>query len=206
GLADEQNLIDIFESGKDIYEEVARVIFNGFSLKPSELRAIAKIIVVGINNGMTQYSIHEILIKNGLIVSLQDVQGFVNTYMGSFPDLFKWRDKTVRESRNNGYVTTRMGRRMVVTNSTTDNSIINFPVQGTGSDGFKFALLMLDAKLRDMDARIVHILHDEIIVEANEEIADKVEGIVRDCMEGAFVEMKLGVSMLVEPDIKCAWG
>jgi DNA polymerase I len=206
GLAGEQNLIDIFESGKDIYEEVARVIFKGSSLKPSELRAIAKIIVVGINNGMAQYSIHEVLTQNGLLVSLQDVQGFVDTYMRSFPDLFKWREKTVIESRNNGYVATRMGRRMVVTNSTESNSIVNFPVQGTGSDGFKFALLLLDGELQGMDARIVHILHDEIIVEANEEIADKVEGIVKNCMEKAFEDLKLEVRMLVEPVEGDAWG
>jgi DNA polymerase I len=79
--------------------------------------------------------------------------------MRSFPGLFKWRDKTVRESRNNGYVVTRAGRRMVVTNLTASNSIVNFPVQGTGSDGFKFALWKLDGELRDLDARVVHILH-----------------------------------------------
>jgi DNA polymerase I len=206
GLAGDQGLINIFKTGKDIYDEVARVILNNSSLKHSELRAIAKIIVVGINNGMTQYSIHELLTKNGLSVSLQDVQGFVNVYMRLFPDLFKWRNKTVIESRNNGHVTTRMGRRMVVTNSTTNNSIVHFPVQGTGSDGFKFALLLLDKKLQGMDARIVHILHDEIIVEARDDIAKKVEEIVKNCMEKAFKQLKLGVHMKVEPDIRSAWG
>ena len=206
GLAGDQGLINIFKSGKDIYVEVARIVLSNSSLKPSELRAIEKIIVVGINNGMTQYSIHEVLAKSGLRVSLQDVQGFVDTYMRSFHNLFKWRKKTVKESRNNGYIVTRSGRRMLVTNSTKDNSIVNFPVQGTGSDGFKFALLLLDSKLRDMDARIVHILHDEIIVEVKEDIADKVEEIVKNCMESAFEQLKLGVLMKVEPDIRGAWG
>jgi len=123
-----------------------------------------------------------------------------------FPNLFKWREKTVRESRTKGYVVTRMGRRIVVTNSTESNLIVNFPVQGTGSDGFKFALLMLDAELKDMDARIVHILHDEIIVEARVDIADKVGGIVKGCMEKAFVDMKLGVPMMAEPVVRDVWG
>jgi hypothetical protein len=39
------------------------------------------------------------------------------------------------------YVATKMGRRTSVSNSTESNSIVNFPVQGTGSDGFKFALM-----------------------------------------------------------------
>lgn len=201
GLAGDQGLIDIFKRGEDIYIEVARIILNGSSLKPSELRAIAKIIVVGINNGMTKYSIHEILTKSVILVSLQDVQGFIAHYMRSFPDLFKWHKKTVIESRNNGYVATIMGRRMIVTNSTTNNSIVNFPVQGTGSDGFKFALWKLDKELRNLDARIVHILHDEIIVEARDDIADEVGRIVKNCMEGAFEQLKLGVVMIAEPEV-----
>lgn len=99
-----------------------------------------------------------------------------------------------------------MGRRMVVTNSTGNNSIFNFPVQGAGSDGFKFSLLLLDGELRDLDARVVHILHDEIIVEANEEIAGQVNKIVKGCMEKTFEQLKLGVPMNVEPDIRDAWG
>jgi DNA polymerase-1 len=95
---------------------------------------------------------------------------------------------------------------MVVTNSTETNSIVNFPVQGTGSDGFKYALWLLDGRLNGLDARVVHILHDEIIVEANDEIAEQVKGIVKDCMEKAFEQLDLGVSMLVEPEEGDAWG
>jgi DNA polymerase I-like protein with 3'-5' exonuclease and polymerase domains len=36
------------------------------------------------------------------------------------------------------------------------------------------ALIHLDRQLADQDAKIVHILHDEIIVEAKEDIAREV--------------------------------
>ncbi|MBT5529851.1 MAG: hypothetical protein HOK35_11875 [Cytophagia bacterium] len=206
GLAGDQNLISIFNSGKDIYAEVAKSIFKGSSLDPSIQRKIAKEIVVGINNGRTEYSILPALTKSGLLVSLQDVQGFITHYMRSFPDLFKWREKTVKESRDNGYVNTISDRRMIVTNSTKTKSIINFPVQGTGSDGFKFALYWLDKKLMSLDARVVHILHDEIIVEAKDDIAGQVEEIVKESMEGAFEQLKLGVPMIAKPKRREAWG
>jgi len=205
-LSGDQGLIDIFKADKDIYEEVAKIILSGSSLSSSALRAIAKIIVVGINNGMKPYGIHEVLTQKGILVSFQEVQGFVDTYMRSFPGLFKWREKTVRESRTNGYVVTKAGRRMVVANETENNSIINFPVQGTGSDGYKIALLLLDGELKELDARVVHILHDEIIVEARAGIAGQVIGIVKGCMERAFVEMKLGVPMKVVPVEGDTWG
>ena len=71
---------------------------------------------------------------------------------------------------------------MIVTNYTESNSIVNFPVQGTGADGFKYALWLLDGRLNGLDAKVVHILHDEIIVEANEDITESVSKIVKDCM------------------------
>jgi len=123
-----------------------------------------------------------------------------------FPNLLKWRDLTVRESRTNGYVLTKSGRRLKVNNSTDSNSIVNFPAQGTGADGFKYALWMLDDKLKDLDARIVHILHDEIIVEVKEDIAQQVAGILKECMEKAFADLIPGVPMLVKPIIRNTWG
>jgi len=64
---------------------------------------------------------------------------------------------------------------------------------------------MLDEKLRDLDARVVHILHDEIIVEAKEDVAGQVEGIVKGSMGKAFEELKIGVPMIVESDIRDTW-
>ncbi len=66
--------------------------------------------------------------------------------------------------------------------------------------------MLLDGRLKDLDAKVVHILHDEIIVEANEDIAGKVKEIVKNCMEKAFEELKLGVSMLAEPKKRDTWG
>ena len=50
------------------------------------------------------------------------------------------------------------------------------------------ALLDLDERLDGMDAQIVHTMHDEIIVEARAEIAEKVAGILEDCMIKPFLK------------------
>ena len=44
------------------------------------------------------------------------------------------------------------------------------------------ALLDLDKRLKGMDARIVHTMQDEIIVEFKAEIAEKVTSILDKCM------------------------
>ena len=80
------------------------------------------------------------------------------------------------------------------------------PVQGTGADGFKIALINLYRQLDGHDARIVHILHDEMIVEARMDIADSVAVTAKNCMEKAFNHILPEVPFVVAPEIRDSWG
>ena len=60
--------------------------------------------------------------------------------------------------------------------------------------------------MKDSDAQIVHILHDEVIVGAKADIADDVAKIVKTCMEGAFNKLLPDVPFKVKPEIKDNWG
>jgi len=61
-------------------------------------------------------------------------------------------------------------------------------------------------QLDGMDARIVHTRHDEIIVEARDDIADQVQEIVRDSMEEAFKRIISEVPFVAEIRVAEAWG
>lgn len=87
-----------------------------------------------------------------------------------------------------------------------ENSMCNHPVQGIDADGFKIELIDLDGCLAGQDARIVHILHDEIIVEAKEDIAGDVAVTVEECMERGFGEIFPEVPFVVTPEIRDLWG
>jgi DNA polymerase I-like protein with 3'-5' exonuclease and polymerase domains len=80
------------------------------------------------------------------------------------------------------------------------------PVQGTAADGFKIALINLDDQLAGKDARIVHILHDEVIVEARTDVAESVAVMIKNCLEKAFSEILPEVPFVVEPEIRDSWG
>jgi DNA polymerase-1 len=80
------------------------------------------------------------------------------------------------------------------------------PVQGTAADGFKLALINLDRQLDGQNACIVHILHDEVIVEARADIVDSVAETVKECMENAFNDILPEVPFVVEPEIRDSWG
>jgi len=81
-----------------------------------------------------------------------------------------------------------------------DSSLFNLPVQATGADGFKLALVWIAEKLNGTDARIVHTQHDEIIVEARDDEADQVREIVKVTMEAVFKQIIPEVPFVVEPE------
>jgi len=205
GLSNDQVAIDLFKSSKDIYLETA-ISIVGDRLELSRLRTLGKEIVLGLNNGRSAYSICESLTRLGFGYDLDDVQGMILRYNMKFSGMKAWRDGIESSALNDGFVSTPMGRRLKVNKDTNPNSLINYPVQGTAADGFKMALVRLDDELADQDARIVHILHDEVIVEAREDIADTVVVIVRDCMEQAFKDVLPAVQMVVEPVVRDSWG
>ena len=142
----------------------------------------------------------------GIPVDPDDVKGFIFRYNMDFENIYNWRNQIAHQGKDQGYLITALGRRLRVTEETSEGSLYNFPVQGTAADGFKLALIYLDEKLKDSDAQVIHILHDEVIVEAKADIADDVAKIVKTCMEGAFEKLIPDVPFKVEPEIKDTWG
>jgi DNA polymerase I-like protein with 3'-5' exonuclease and polymerase domains len=97
-----------------------------------------------------------------------------------FKGVFKWRQASVAEARAKKRVRTKIGRLIRIPDDVSDRSLFNLPVQATGADGFKLALINVSGKLNGLDARIVHTQHDEIIVEARDDIADQVCVILKE--------------------------
>ena len=124
----------------------------------------------------------------------------------AFKGIETWRNKVAATSIKDGVVSTALGRTLKVYSDVNVNSLYNYPVQGTAADGFKLALIYLDDQLTGQDARIVHILHDEVIVEAKDDIANDVAVMVQNCMERAFSNIMPEVPFKVEPEIKDSWG
>jgi DNA polymerase-1 len=81
----------------------------------------------------------------------------------------------------------------------------NAPIQGTSADILKRALRLLSDELRDTSARIVNIIHDEIVVEVNETEAEAVAAKVERAMCAAGEEYLQTVPVKVESQIACEW-
>ena len=78
------------------------------------------------------------------------------------------------------------------------------PIQGTAADIIKIAMIKVYNRLamEGLDARLIMQVHDELIVECEESIADKVLDIVKSEMEHAAA---LAVDMQVDAHIGKTW-
>jgi len=71
---------------------------------------------------------------------------------------------------------------------------------------FKLALIHISEKLNGLDARIVHTQHDEIIVEAKDDVADHVQAIVKESMEAALKRIIPEIPFVAEIRVTDLWG
>ena len=64
---------------------------------------------------------------------------------------------------------------------------MNSPIQGTAADIIKLAMIRAHRMLAEsgIDARLILQVHDELLIVAHRDCADRAEGILRDAMENA---------------------
>src|SRR3989475_4091061 len=179
----DQAFIDAFNSGADLHRVTAAQGFN-FSQDQvtKETRDFAKRLNFGVVYGI---GAQRFSMMTGL--SVTEAEDVLRRYFTTYHSL----DAYLRESANRAVsekqARTASGRLVRFNFDASDRQQIsmtqrngkNAPIQGTSADILKRALRLLRDDLRDTSAKIVNIIHDEIVVEVDESeaesIAEKVE-------------------------------
>jgi len=105
---------------------------------------------------------------------------FRNTFFESYSGIATWHHTLkVGASRETRTLT---GRRRAWTETPKITALYNTPVQGTAADITKKALGLLPKRLADTGAEIIGTVHDEIIREVPEKMADYAAAILRETM------------------------
>ena len=121
--------------------------------------------------------------------------------------------QVTEQAKEQGYVETMFGRRRYLPELTSSNFNLrafgervarNMPIQGTAADIIKIAMIRVERRLQQegMRARLILQVHDELIVEAPEEEAERVAKLLREEMEQA---VSLSVPLVAEASIGKTW-
>ena len=212
-VAGEQSMIDAFRAGVDIHARTASEVFGvPLDQMDGETRRRAKAINFGIIYGISGFGLaRQLGIRQG------EARDYIDAYFENFPGIRAYMDRIKLEARETGHVETLFGRRIHIAGITASNpaqrgfaerQAINAPIQGSAADIIKRAMVRLPSALAEagIEARMLLQVHDELIFEAEESIAEAAVEAIRAVMESAADPvLDLAVPLVAEAGIADSW-
>lgn len=187
-------LLDAFKQGLDIHASTAAAVHRiDIQDVTYEQRSFAKSVNFGLMYGMGAFRLAR---ESNL--TLAEANAFINEYFARFPGVKAYLDGSKELARQQGYLTTLLGRKRyfpalqtttdAVTRQRVEREAINMPIQGTAADIMKIAMLRLDAALKAKHSRAAMILqvHDELVLEVPEDEVEVVTPLVVEVMQNAY--------------------
>ncbi|MFN3650428.1 MAG: DNA polymerase I [Armatimonadota bacterium] len=209
-LSEDPGLLAAFLNGEDIHTAVAAQVFG---VRPEEVtreqRGHAKTINFGIIYGVTPFGLARRI--EGLDVGA--AAQLIAEYQGRFPGIQQFLDQCVCQATDHGYVSTILGRRRAIPEihapSRTMRALgerlaINSVVQGSAADLIKIAMVNVQRRVEreDRPLRLLLQIHDELVFETPEALAQEHAALVCEEMERA---LELRVPLKAEAGIARDW-
>ncbi|MGH7865797.1 MAG: DNA polymerase I, partial [Candidatus Binataceae bacterium] len=196
-LSGDATLVGAFQRDEDIHVRTATELLGVSADRvDATARRMAKTINFGIIYGMGPQRL-----AASLGIPLKDASEYIKRYFERLPGVRAFMDETLREARERGYVVTMYGRRRYLPElqgpagagrAQAERIAVNTPIQGTAADLIKVAMIRLYDELnsRQMAARMLLQVHDELLLEVPVEELDAAAGAARRQMEGV-AELKV---------------
>ena len=220
-------LLDIFNSGKDVYRYVAGAALR---IDPDKItkaqRDIGKVLVLAINYGETAWGL-----ADNLDISVEEAQSFLDNYFVEFPYVKIYQKEIILKTKKLGYIETIDGTRRKISSNIglevkwaknkygawTDHNkwkraeaerqALNLPIQGSAADIIKRAMIAIAPKLHK-DIKLLLQIHDALLFEMPESRVKTAVPVIKNIMEnviklkvktpvGASVGVNLGSMMEV---------
>jgi DNA polymerase-1 len=204
----DEQLRQVFaKPGRCPHRYTASVLLTGKSedLVTDDEKNQAKPVNFGLCFGMSSKTLVPYARKNfKVVMSELQAEQFKEKFLKHYEGVRKWQEKTGSEMASS--LRTRSGRITYYLSSDDGyNARLSFPIQGTAADGMKAAMVLLQPKLRPIGARIVLVVHDELLVEAPEEHAEVVRALMQECMIAGMQKYVTTVPIEVDLRIASSW-
>lgn len=208
-LSNDDNMIRTFNEGGDIHAETASSVFGiPEQFIDADTRRKAKAVNFGIVYGIGAFSL-----SKDIGTSVYEAKRYIEDYLNHYSGVKRFMEGSVALAEKTGYAVTMFGRRRQIAELRASNKTVqalgkriamNTPIQGTAADIIKLAMVSVWRRLREElpEARLILQVHDELIVEAPEALAEKAAVILREEMEGAI---KLAVPLTADANIGKTW-
>ncbi|MBQ2846603.1 MAG: DNA polymerase I, partial [Firmicutes bacterium] len=169
-----------------------------------EERSRAKAVNFGVIYGMSAFGL-----STELNITRKEADDYIKAYFAKHTAVKSFMDEQVSFCKDNGYVTTVMGRKRYIkeimataymVRQVGERLAMNTPIQGSAADIIKIAMVKVyDAiKEQGLKSRLILQVHDELIINTYEDEKDAVAKLLVENMESAYdLDVKLKADLNV---------
>lgn len=209
-ISGDEAMLEAFQTGQDIHRATAARVFDTpYDEVTRDQRGQAKTVNFAIIYGAGSQNLSQ-----QLGISRAEAKELIDTYFQRYPGLKNYMDDTVKNAREQGYVTTLLGRRRILRDINSKSSLarsnaermaINTPIQGTAADMIKIAMVSLQAALKagNFQSKMILQVHDELVFDAHKSELDKLQPLIEQHMREALPDLK--VPIVVEVGLGQNW-
>ena len=193
-------LVDAFNNGQDVHRRTAAEVLNvALEDVTNDQRRQAKAVNFGLLYGMSEFG----LIRQ-LGFTREESQNYIKQYFHRYPGIYEYMQRTRQVALEQGYVETITGRRLytpdidarnMMIRKAAERAAINAPLQGSAAEIIKLAMIEVDKVLPKTQAKLLLQVHDELVFEVDESIADELAVKIAEAMQNV---VKISVPLLVE--------
>ena len=199
-LSQDEALLDAFIHGQDVHRRTAAEVL-GIPLEEvtNDQRRQAKAVNFGLLYGMSEFG----LIRQ-LGFTRQESQDYIKQYFHRYPGIYDYMQRTRQVALEQGFVETLLGRRLytpdidarnMMVRKAAERAAINAPLQGSAADIIKMAMIEVDKMLPKDQAKMLLQVHDELVFEVDEDMADELAPKLAEVMQSV---LQISVPLVVE--------
>lgn len=202
-MSGDEKLIEAYRQAEDIHRITASQVFHvPFEEVTPLQRRNAKAVNFGIVYGISSFGLSQ-----DLSISQKEAKEYIARYFETYPGIKGFLDGLVAGAKKRGYVTTMYGRRRPIPELKSANFMqrsfgervaMNSPIQGTAADIIKIAMIRVHDRLaaEGLRSRLILQVHDELLIEACVDEAERVEQILSEEMQqAASLKVPLEIDM-----------
>ena len=202
-MSEDKELIEAYRMSEDIHRITASKVFHTPFEEVTDLqRRNAKAVNFGIVYGISSFGLSQ-----DLSISRKEAAAYIEQYFETYPGIKSFLDGCVQTAKDTGESRTLYQRRRPIPELASSNFMqrqfgervaMNAPIQGTAADIMKIAMIRVYRSLLEegLKSRILLQVHDELLLEVQEDEIEKVREILYRDMKGAAqlsVELEIDV-------------
>lgn len=219
-ISGDEALTMVFIRDEDAHRATAAVIMEVTQDQVTKAdRQAAKSMNFGLIYGMMPTMLVLYAMSNyGVSLTKKQATLYRERYFERYKGIGYWHARTLREGQRNGFARTLSGRIRYLDPNENHNEFFNTPVQGSGADALKTSLAMVQDAIDkhfgvtspqepDGPVRPVHHVHDEIILESDDdyEMVTEAETLLHDNMKAGMEKFVHKVPVKVDPSNGASW-